>query len=87
MELTHFYQSKGWNDSLEIGNKLAQIVLKAHPHTPGEEIKVFVQCLNYILNGQANCSLERKESQRMGYFTQRIALIEVGPARRPTNSR
>lgn len=78
-ELTEFYRNKGWNDSIEIGKRLAQFVLKAKPHTPDEEIKVFLQCLNYILEGKARFVFSRVENRTLGRFTQRIAMIEVEP--------
>ena len=75
-----WYESNGWNESLELGQQLTKQVIDNNPGTPESAVTTFMDCLNLIYRGMFVFSFEGWKSQKKGNLDFKIAVIRMKPA-------
>jgi len=65
---------------VELGKRLSRLVVDANPKTPEDDARTFVSCLNVFYEGRFHFKQHPFTTRQLGNFTERIAVIEIGPA-------
>ncbi len=72
-------KSAGKHSGIEFGEQLSEIVSKASPKSPEEEIAAMVDCLNVFYLGKFQFRQLPWTTRQLGDHTQRVAQIELVP--------
>jgi hypothetical protein len=75
-----WYKSKHWDDSLEVGDKLAEIVTNTRPSTRDHLIDVFVNCLQTLRGDHWKFKFREWKQQLRGDHIHWYAVIDVLPS-------
>ena len=76
-QIKKWYVKNEWLESLTTGEVLAESVLNSKPQTPQDVAAVYVKCLNALFEDRAKFELESWQEQKMGSYTQCVAIIKV----------
>jgi len=73
-KLDQLYRKNRWDDSLNIGIDLANIIVKAKPKTPEQVLSAYVNCINRLLHGMASFKVTKRTSEKRGKIDYYIAV-------------
>ena len=74
-------EKKQKRSGIELGNRLARIVISSNPQSPEKDIDTLVECLNVFYEGRFHFKQRGWTSRLLGRHVQQVAQIELEPLR------
>jgi hypothetical protein len=78
-QLGQWYKQNNLSDTLEVSKKLVKIIEVSETDTPEQQVKVYIECLNVLLQGIAQFKVVAWGTENLGTFTRRTVTICILP--------
>jgi hypothetical protein len=76
---TNYYRGRRWDDALNNGKAMVELVRAAQPSTPNETVMTLMRCLAVIERAINAYELSRWETEKIGKHEQRRIYLKVRP--------